>query len=406
MRETRVLTVLVAAVAGTLLTVAAPASAASDSTTTLTSSANPSTVGTAITLTATVAGDAPTGQVVFAEPGLTLGVADVTSGVATLTLDSLGVGDHALTATYSGDANNNYSYGTLTQTVAAPPTPPTPPAPTVKPPKIKLAASATKASVGDKVRLSWRSKNADSVTASGDWNGTRKAKGSADIRITERGKHVFKLTVQNAAGTKTATVKVLAARKAKALELVVTDELTMVGSEVEVTADGLAKAEEYTIRLDGKPILTGKANNKGDVARTFTVAATTPEGPLPLTITGSNPGRLGSAVLNVIKPKKLDVEVAVAEANKRSKQTVTVTGLAAGESVTVMYLGKKLTAGTADESGKFTYEFGVGKDVGKHTVKVIGADPSRVGTATFTVLDQVGGDGGGGGGGDGPPSSL
>jgi hypothetical protein len=40
-------------------------------------------------------------------------------------------------------------------------------------------------------------------------------------------------------------------------------------------------------------------------------------------------------------------------------------------------------------------------------VKVIGADPSRVGTATFTVLDQVGGDGGGGGGGGGEePTTL
>jgi len=276
----------------------------------------------------------------------------------------------------------------------------------VKPPTVELAVSTTKTSVGDKVRLSWRSKNADSLMASGDWTGARTAKGKAEIRITERGKHVFKLTVQNSAGSKTATVKVLAARKAKALELVVTDELTMVGTDVEVAADGLAKAEEYTIRLDGKPILTGKANNKGDVARTFTVATTTPEGPLPLTITGSNPGRLGTAVLNVIKPKKLDVKVSDAEANKTSEETLTVTGLAAGESLTVIYKGKELTTGTADADGSFTYKFNVGKKAGKRTVKVIGADPSRVGTATFTVLDQVGGGGGGGGGPVEPPTSL
>jgi hypothetical protein len=268
---------------------------------------------------------------------------------------------------------------------------------------VKLSASATKASVGDKVRLRWRSKNADSVVASGDWNGVRSAKGSADIRIIERGKHVFKLTVQNAAGSTTATVKVLAARKAKALELVVTDELTMVGTAVDITADGLARGEEYTVRLDGKAILTGKANKKGDVARSFTVATTTAEGPLPLTITGSNPGRVGSAVLNVIKPKQLDVEVAEPKLNQRSNQTVTVTGLAAGESVTVIYHGKKRTAGNADENGKLTYRFGVGKHVGKQTVDVVGADPSRTGTATFIVLDQVG-DSGGGGGQEPPPA--
>ncbi|HEX5090456.1 MAG TPA: Ig-like domain-containing protein [Nocardioides sp.] len=401
MRQTRVLGVLAATVVGALLVVP-PATAASDTTTTLTSSANPSLAGQAVTLTATVTGDSPTGQVVFGEPGTTLGVADLTSGVATLVVSSLGVGSHVITATYNGDASNNYSYGDLTQTVAAPPAPP------VKAPEVKLAASTTKASVGDKVVLRWRSKNADSLTASGDWSGAQKPKGSKAVRISERGKHVFKLTVQNAAGSKTATVTVMAARKAKTLELVVTDELTMVGSEVTITADGLAKAEEYTIRLDGKPVLTGKANGKGDVARTLVLAKTLPEGPLPLTITGSNPGRLGTAILNVIKAKQLDVRVADAETNKTADQTVTVTGLAAGETVTVFYLGKKLTTGAADANGKFTYVFNVGKKKGQHKVKVVGADPSRTGTATFTVLDQVGGGsgGGGGGGGEQPPPQL
>ena len=51
--------------------------------------------------------------------------------------------------------------------------------------------------------------------ASGDWSGVQKSKGTANLRISERGKHVFKLTVQNAAGAKTATVEVLASRKAK-----------------------------------------------------------------------------------------------------------------------------------------------------------------------------------------------
>ena len=403
MRQTRVTGVLVAAVAGTLMAVAAPATAATDTTTTLTSSVNPAAPGQAITLTATVTGDAPTGQVVFGEPGVTLGTVDVISGVATLTVSSLAAGDHALSAVYDGDANNSSSSGTLSQTVSAPPAPPAPPEPpappappvaVVKAPKIKLDVSATKTSVGDKVRLSWRSKHADSVVASGDWKGARQAKGRADIRIITRGKHVFKLTVHNAAGSRTATVKVMAARKAKTLGLVVTEELTMVGSKVAVTADGLATAEQYTIRLDGKPILTGKADKKGDVARTFTLAKTTPEGALALTITGSNPGRLGSAVLNVITPKTLDVVLALPEASKKYKQTCTVTGLAVDESVTVIYLGKTLTTGTADADGTFMYEFRVGRHLGEQTVKVVGADPSRTGTATFTVVDQVGGGGG------------
>jgi hypothetical protein len=388
-QKTRVLSALAALAAGAVLAMAPPAMAGTTTTTALVSSANPSTAGQAVTLTATVTGATPTGQVTFNDSGVDIGTAELSaSGVATLVTSALTAGDHALKATYTGDANNDFSEGTLTQTANAIPAP----VATVKPPKIKLVASTSRASVGDKVQLRWHSKHADSVRASGDWAGSQKSKGSASVRIAERGKHVFKLTVQNAVGTKTATVKVMASRKAKELELVVTEELTMVGSDVDVTADGLAKGEEYTIRLNDKMIMTGKADKRGDVARTFELAKTTLEGALPLTITGSNPGRVGTAVLNVIKPKKLAVEVDATKVQKKGEQTLTVTGLIASEPLTVMFEGKKLTADTADADGEFTYTFEVGKDLGEHTVKVIGADPSRVGEATFKIVGHTGND--------------
>ncbi len=86
-------------------------------------------------------------------------------------------------------------------------------------------------------------------------------------------------------------------------------------------------------------------------------------------------------MLTVIKAKKLDVEVDQPEVEKKTEITLTVTGLIADEPLTVMYLGKKLTAATADAAGEFTYTFNVGKEMGEHTVKVIGADPSRTGEA-------------------------
>ena len=139
--------------------------------------------------------------------------------------------------------------------------------------------------------------------------------------------------------------------------------------------------------------MTGKADKKGDVARTFVLAKTTAEGALELTITGSNPSRVGTAVLTVIKAKELDVEVDQAKVERKSEITLTVTGLIADEPLTVMYLGKKLTVATADEAGEFTYTFNVGKDKGKHTVKVIGADPTRSGEVEFTVTSDGGGPG-------------
>ena len=177
----------------------------------------------------------------------------------------------------------------------------------------------------------------------------------------------------------------MASRKAKELELVVTEELVTVGDEVAVTAAGLAKGEDFTIRVNGKSVVTGTADKRGDVAKTIEITKAMPEGALPLTITGSNPRRLGTAVLNVVKAKSLDVEVETDKVQAKKDQTVTVTGLLPGEEVTLTYAGKELTKGTADEDGLFTYTFNVGKQKGERTVSVVGAIPTRIGKATFTV---------------------
>jgi hypothetical protein len=79
--------------------------------TTLTSSANPSSPGAAVTLTATVASPVrgitavPTGQVTFSNGGTALGTAAVNSGVATLKTKPLPGGTYNITAQYSGYSN-------------------------------------------------------------------------------------------------------------------------------------------------------------------------------------------------------------------------------------------------------------------------------------------------------------
>ena len=99
----------------------------------------------------------------------------------------------------------------------------------------------------------------------------------------------------------------------------------------------------------------------------------------------------------MIRPKTLDVQVDKAEVKKKKEQTVTVTGLAAGETVTLTYAGDKLTSGKADKDGTFSYTFDVGTHTGDRTVKVVGAVPSRAGEVTFTVT---------GAGSPGHPSDL
>jgi hypothetical protein len=84
-------------------------------TTAVSSSQNPSTAGTAVTFTATVTGNSPTGTVQFVIDGSNFGSpVTLSGGTATSgSISSLTVGTHTVTATYSGDTNNSGSTGTL-----------------------------------------------------------------------------------------------------------------------------------------------------------------------------------------------------------------------------------------------------------------------------------------------------
>jgi hypothetical protein len=76
-------------------------------TSTLTVSPNPSTIGQSVLLTATVSGQfQPTGTVSFHDGTMNIGNSSLNrSGVATLTTSMLAVGTHSIKATYNGDAN-------------------------------------------------------------------------------------------------------------------------------------------------------------------------------------------------------------------------------------------------------------------------------------------------------------
>ncbi|MBN9085016.1 MAG: Ig-like domain repeat protein [Rhizobiales bacterium] len=87
------------------------------STTSLGASPNPSSFNQSVALTATVTGNSPTGTVTFTNGATTLGSVPVSAGTATLNTSSIPVGSHTITATYSGDAQNLTSSGTVGVTV-------------------------------------------------------------------------------------------------------------------------------------------------------------------------------------------------------------------------------------------------------------------------------------------------
>jgi hypothetical protein len=79
-----------------------------DSTTVVTSSANPSKWDETVTLTATITHTAtpvPTGTVIFMNGMVTLGTVTVSGGKATFSTAALAVGTHSITAVYSGSSN-------------------------------------------------------------------------------------------------------------------------------------------------------------------------------------------------------------------------------------------------------------------------------------------------------------
>ena len=86
----------------------------------LTSSANPQYVQDPITFTATLTSEVgvPTGAVTFYDGTTPLGTVTLTAGVATLTISSLAIGPHSITAVYSGSTNfATITSPALTQTV-------------------------------------------------------------------------------------------------------------------------------------------------------------------------------------------------------------------------------------------------------------------------------------------------
>lgn len=83
---------------------------------TLASSANPSTLNQSVTFTATLP-TGTTGTVTFASGSTNLGTSTLTNGTASVSTSTLPIGTDPITATYSGDANNNTATANLNQTV-------------------------------------------------------------------------------------------------------------------------------------------------------------------------------------------------------------------------------------------------------------------------------------------------
>jgi Bacterial Ig-like domain (group 3)/FG-GAP-like repeat/FG-GAP repeat len=110
--------------------------------TTLALSANSAAPGQQLTVTATVSGISPSGNVSFISTGTSLGTAAVTNGVASLLFSLPTTGNFSITATYAGDTNNTSSTSNAVPLTIAP-----------VPSKTSLAVSATNANENQQLNL-------------------------------------------------------------------------------------------------------------------------------------------------------------------------------------------------------------------------------------------------------------
>jgi len=253
-------------------------------------------------------------------------------------------------------------------------------------PTVSLTADATDVRVGDTVRLTWAAGGADTLTASGDWSGTKTVGGVQDVVVDRAGDFTFALVATGEGGTTTATVNVKVALAPAKLTVSAPAGLVHVGRNATVAVTGLAAGEAYRITIGGITVGTGVASASGALSKTVVVPATLSGGTVPVRVLGSLDDRAGSASLRIVAAKRLTVKVTKARVGTGRKQRVSVSGLAAGEQVRIVYRGKRIAVLRASDKGTLSRTFAVGKARGTKTVTAYGMTDDRTGAKAFRVI--------------------
>jgi hypothetical protein len=94
---------------------------------------------------------------------------------------------------------------------------------------------------------------------------------------------------------------------------------------------------------------------------------------------------VGSTTLQVVGPRTLVVKVKKPQLPIDGVQGMTVSGPVRGEHLTVTYRARVVATAVAGGTGMDSVAFKVGRQTGTAIVTVVGAYPSRAGSARFTV---------------------
>lgn len=181
---------------------------------------------------------------------------------------------------------------------------------------------------------------------------------------------------------------------AKSLGLTMSSGSAQTGQVISGTVSGLAAGERFTARW-GTSMATGVAAANGSA--TFSIKLPSTAGVVSVTATGSRANRTASQAVTVQAPaaakpttpaaagKKFKVTYKKKKVKRYAKQTVTIKGLKAKETVVVKYGKKTIKKGKANSKGVVKVTFKVGKTKGKTRVTVVGSASNRTGSAPFWV---------------------
>ncbi|HEX4191377.1 MAG TPA: hypothetical protein VHZ06_10325 [Marmoricola sp.] len=136
-------------------------------------------------------------------------------------------------------------------------------------------------------------------------------------------------------------------------------------------------------------VTTGSSSKAGTASGTGTasVALTLPAGTATRTVTVTDrDGNTKTVSTKVLGAKTLTVKPGARKVRKGKKVTVTVSGLAAGEQVTLRYRGAVVASGTATSTGTFARAVKVGKKLGSAKLTASGQFADiRSGSTTIKV---------------------
>jgi hypothetical protein len=260
-------------------------------------------------------------------------------------------------------------------------------------PVVTLYAGRTGLRRGQSTTLTWTVSDAEQARASGSWSGFQPAHASGTVRPTALGAHTYRLTATNAHGTTSVQVTINVTRQAERLTLHAPARIHLAGTKVPLTGAGLDAGETYTLKLGRTTLATGKATSAGTFTRAVTIPTSTHQGRESITVVGSEKDRTGSTPARVVTKRGMGVHLAKHAVRASEQQTVTVTGLAAGERVTVTYQGERVSGrgAHATTTGRYRITFKVDTVWGAKTVTTVGGFASRRETETFQVVRRCAG---------------